>query len=159
MPEKGEVLEIGKGRMIRQGTTVAILSLGTRLVAAQKAAEDLAARGLSVTVADARFAKPIDTALVRQLAADHEVLITVEEGSRGGFGAHVLHYLAEEGLLDHGLKVRTMCFPDRFIEHDKPDAQIAMARLTPEDIVETALKALGRTGAEVAGTEATGASA
>lgn len=86
-------------------------------------------------------------------------MITVEEGSRGGFGAHVLHYLAEEGLLDHGLKVRTMCFPDRFIEHDKPDAQIAMARLTPEDIVETALKALGRTGAEVAGTEATGASA
>ncbi|WP_404379061.1 1-deoxy-D-xylulose-5-phosphate synthase [Caenispirillum salinarum] len=144
LPEKGEVLEIGKGRILREGSTVAILSLGTRLTAAQKAAEDLAAKGLSCTVADARFAKPIDTELVKRLAADHEVLITVEEGARGGFGAHVLHFLAEEGLLDAGLKVRTMCFPDRFIEHEKPDTQIAMARLTPEDIVATALKALGR---------------
>ncbi|EKV29610.1 1-deoxy-D-xylulose 5-phosphate synthase [Caenispirillum salinarum AK4] len=144
LPEKGEVLEIGKGRVLREGSTVAILSLGTRLTAAQKAAEDLAAKGLSCTVADARFAKPIDTDLVRRLAADHEVLITVEEGARGGFGAHVLHFLAEEGLLDAGLKVRTMCFPDRFIEHEKPDTQIAMAGLRPEDIAATALKALGR---------------
>jgi 1-deoxy-D-xylulose-5-phosphate synthase len=109
-----------------------------------KAAEDLAAKGLSTTVADMRFAKPIDTDLVTRLAAGHEVLITVEEGSRGGFGAHVLQYLSDEGALDQGLKVRTLCFPDQFVEHEKPDTQIAMARLTTEDIVATALKALGR---------------
>jgi 1-deoxy-D-xylulose-5-phosphate synthase len=144
LPEKGEVLEIGKGRVLREGASVAILSLGTRLAASLKAAEDLAAKGLSTTVADMRFAKPIDTDLVTRLAAGHEVLITVEEGSRGGFGAHVLQYLSDEGALDQGLKVRTLCFPDQFVEHEKPDTQIAMARLTTEDIVATALKALGR---------------
>ncbi|SOD90604.1 1-deoxy-D-xylulose-5-phosphate synthase [Caenispirillum bisanense] len=144
LPERGEVLPIGKARVLREGTSVALLSVGPRLAHCQKAAEDLAAKGLSTTVADMRFAKPFDTELVRRLAATHEVLITVEEGARGGFGAHLLQFMSDEGLLDHGLKVRTLAIPDHFFEHDKPETQYAKARLTQADIVETALKALGR---------------
>ncbi|MEA1651487.1 1-deoxy-D-xylulose-5-phosphate synthase [Nitrospirillum sp. BR 11164] len=143
MPEKGAVLPIGKGRIVREGNTVAILSLGTRLGEACKAAEDLAARGLSTTVADARFAKPIDKELVRRLAVEHEVLITIEEGSVGGFGAQVMQFLAEEGLFDSGLKIRPMVLPDRYQEHDNPAKQYDEAGLNANGIVDTVLKALG----------------
>ncbi len=144
LPERGTVLPIGQGRIVREGTTVALLSLGTMLGQCLQAADDLAARGLSTTVADARFAKPLDRALLRDLAARHEVLITVEEGSAGGFGAHVLHALAEDGLLDGGLKVRTMTLPDTFIEHDTPAKQLEQAGLTAPHIVGKVLCALGR---------------
>ncbi|TWB28542.1 1-deoxy-D-xylulose-5-phosphate synthase [Nitrospirillum bahiense] len=143
MPEKGEVLPIGKGRIVREGNTVAILSLGTRLGEACKAAEDLAARGLSTTVADARFAKPIDRELVRRLAVEHEVLVTIEEGSVGGFGAQVMQFLAEEGLFDSGLKFRPMVLPDRYQEHDNPAKQYDEAGLNANGIIDTVLKALG----------------
>ena len=145
LPDVGEVLEIGKGRLLREGSTVAILSLGTRLAAALEAAEELAARGLSTTVADARFAKPLDRDLLRRLAAGHEVLISVEEGAAGGFGAHVMQFLATEGLLDNGLKFRPMTLPDTFVDQDKPDLQYEAAGLTARHIVATALVALGRT--------------
>ena len=133
----------GKGRVLREGNNIAILSLGPRLADALKAADELAARGLPTTVADARFAKPIDTALVEQLARHHEVLITIEEGSIGGFGSAVLHHLAWKGLLDNGLKVRPMILPDLFIDHDSQAKQLAEARLTAKDIVATALSAMG----------------
>ncbi|MDA1326821.1 MAG: 1-deoxy-D-xylulose-5-phosphate synthase [Proteobacteria bacterium] len=148
MPAKGEILEIGKGRVVREGTKVALLSYGPRLEECMKAADDLAARGLSTTVADARFAKPIDQALVRQLANEHEVLITIEEGSIGGFATQVMHYMALQGLLDNGLKFRPMCFPDFFIDHESPAKQYELAGLTAADIVRTALSALGREIAE-----------
>lgn len=144
MPQVIEPLEIGKGRMIREGSTIAILSLGTRLEEALKAADDLAARGLSASVADARFAKPLDEELVLRLALEHEVLITVEEGSRGGFGAFVLHLLAEKGVLDRGLKIRTLTLPDVFQEHDKPFLQYEEAGLNARHISAAALDALGR---------------
>jgi 1-deoxy-D-xylulose-5-phosphate synthase len=143
MPERGVPLEIGKGRVLREGSRIAILSLGTRLAEALKAAEDLAARGLSTTVADARFAKPLDRELVLRLAQEHELLITVEEGSIGGFGSHVLSLLAESGMLDSGLKVRTMTLPDVFLDHDKPDRLYARAGLDAKAIVAKALAALG----------------
>jgi 1-deoxy-D-xylulose-5-phosphate synthase len=143
LPERGTVLEIGKGRIIREGTKIAILSYGTRLQEALKAADELQARGLSTTVADARFHKPLDTGLVRRLAKEHEILVTVEEAAIGGFGSHVLHYLAHAGLLDAGLKVRPMVLPDRFQEHDKPQKQYDEARLNAPHIVETAINALG----------------
>ncbi|CAA7619922.1 1-deoxy-D-xylulose-5-phosphate synthase [Magnetospirillum sp. UT-4] len=143
LPERGEVLELGKGRVVREGTRVAILSLGTRLAEACKAADDLAARGLSTTVADARFMKPLDRDLVLRLAREHEVLITVEEGSVGGFGAHVLHLLAHAGALDTGLKVRPMVLPDRFIEHDSPKLQYDQAGLNAAQIVACVVAALG----------------
>ena len=143
MPERGEPLEIGKGRIVREGRRIAILSLGTRLAEALKAAEDLAARGLSTTVADARFAKSIDRDLVLQLARAHEVLVTVEEGASGGFGALVLTYLAEAGVLDRGLKVRVLTLPDRFQEHDKSERLYAAAGLDAKGIVAKALEALG----------------
>jgi 1-deoxy-D-xylulose-5-phosphate synthase len=143
MPERGIPLEIGKGRIMREGSRIAILSLGTRLAEALKAAEDLAARGLSTTVADARFAKPLDRNLVLRLAATHELLITIEEGSIGGFGSHVLGLLAEEGVLDRGLKVRTMVLPDVFMDHDKPDKLYARAGLDAKGIVAKALETLG----------------
>ena len=143
MPERGEILEIGKGRIMREGSKVALLSLGTRLAEALLAAEDLTARGFSTTVADARFAKPIDRNLLRRLAANHEVLITVEEGSMGGFGAHVLQLLAEDGLLDRGLKVRTLSLPDAYIDHDSPEKMYAAAGLDSKGIVAKALSALG----------------
>jgi 1-deoxy-D-xylulose-5-phosphate synthase len=146
MPERGIPLEIGKGRILREGSRIAILSLGTRLAEALKAAEDLAARGLSTTVADARFAKPIDRDLVLGLARDHELLITIEEGSIGGFGSHVLNLLVESGALDRGLKVRTMTLPDVFLDHDKPDRLYARAGLDAKGIVAKALEALGGVG-------------
>jgi 1-deoxy-D-xylulose-5-phosphate synthase len=146
LPERGEVMEIGKGRVVRQGDKVAILSLGTRLAESLKAADDLAARGLSATVADARFMKPLDKDLILRLAREHEVLITVEEGSAGGFGAHVLTFLAQSGVLDRGLKVRPMTLPDLFQEHDQPSVQYDQARLNAKDIVAVALAALGESG-------------
>ena len=144
MPERGTALEIGRGRIIREGTKVAILSYGTRLADALKAAEELDTYGLSATVADARFAKPLDTALVDRLVREHEVLVTVEEGAIGGFAAHVLDHLARSGALDRGLKVRTLTMPDRFIEHGKPEALIAEAGLDSTGIVRTVFTALGR---------------
>lgn len=137
-------LEIGKGRIVREGGTVAILSFGTRLTESLMAADQLAAMGLPTTVADARFAKPLDHDLIRQLARHHEVLITIEEGAVGGFGAFVLHFLATDGLLDRGLKVRTLTLPDMFQEHDKPELQYRLAGLDAEGIVQTVLQALGR---------------
>ncbi len=137
LPARGEVLEIGRGRVLREGSQVAILSLGSRLGEALKAADELAARGLPTTVVDARFAKPLDTALIERLAREHAVLITLEEGSQGGFSAAVLHHLATSGLLDGGLKIRPMTLPDRFIDQDSPAKQIIQARLAAKDIVET----------------------
>jgi 1-deoxy-D-xylulose-5-phosphate synthase len=145
LPSRGSVLEIGRGRVLREGTAIALLSLGTRFQECLKAADELARLGLSATVADARFAKPIDTALVERLAREHEVLVTVEEGAIGGFSSQVLHHLAHAGLLDRGLKVRPMVLPDRFIDHDTPYQQYEHARLNARQIVETALAALGRT--------------
>ena len=144
MPAEGMPLTVGKGRIVREGSAVAILSLGTRLRDALKAAEQLASFGLSTTVADARFAKPLDTELVERLAREHEVLVTVEEGSIGGFGSFVLHHLASNGLLDRGLKVRPMVLPDKFIEHGKPEVMYEEAGLGAAGIVETVFKALGR---------------
>jgi len=143
MPARGVPLPIGKGRVLREGTQIALLSLGTRLAEALKAAEDLAARGLSTTVADARFAKPLDRELILRLARTHEVLITVEEGSSGGFGALVLTLLASEGALDGALKVRTLTLPDVFLEHEKPERLYAAAGLDAKGLVATALAALG----------------
>jgi 1-deoxy-D-xylulose-5-phosphate synthase len=147
LPERGVPLAIGKGRVLRQGTRIAILSLGTRLAEALKAADDLAARGLSTSVADARFAKPIDRDLVLGLAASHELLITIEEGSIGGFGSHVMSLLSESGALDAGLKVRAMTLPDRFQDHDKPERLYAAAGLDAKAIVAKALSALETGGA------------
>ncbi|MDX1710395.1 MAG: 1-deoxy-D-xylulose-5-phosphate synthase [Rhodovibrionaceae bacterium] len=143
LPAKGAALEVGRGRILREGTKVAILSYGTRLGEALAAAEQLEARGLSTTVADARFAKPLDADLVRRLAGEHEVLITVEEAAIGGFATQVVHFLAGEGLLDGQLKFRPMCLPDFFIDHDKPDRQYEAAGLTAGHILATALAALG----------------
>ena len=143
LPEEGRPLEIGKGRILREGSSVALLSLGTRLADCMKAADQLAACGLSVTVADARFAKPLDEELVRRLAREHEVLVTVEEGAVGGFGSHVLHLLATSGLLDRGLKVRPLVLPDVFIDQDKPERMYELAGLSAPGIVATVLAALG----------------
>jgi 1-deoxy-D-xylulose-5-phosphate synthase len=143
LPKQGEVLPIGKGRVVREGSRIAILSLGTRLGEALKAAEELAARGLSTTVADARFAKPLDRELILRLAATHKLLITIEEGAAGGFGAHVLTLLSDAGALEHGLKVRTMTLPDKFQDHDKPERMYAAAGLDAKGIVAKAIAALG----------------
>jgi 1-deoxy-D-xylulose-5-phosphate synthase len=143
-PPAGTPLEIGKGRIIREGSAIALLSLGTRLGECLMAAERLSAYGLSTTVADARFAKPLDQDLVRRLAREHEVLVTVEEGAVGGFGAHVMQFLAWDGLLDAGLKLRPMVLPDRFIDHDSPERMYETAGLDAKNIVTTALNALGR---------------
>jgi 1-deoxy-D-xylulose-5-phosphate synthase len=143
LPKEGLVLPIGKGRILREGTSVAILSLGARLAEALKAADHLTSFGLSATVADARFMKPLDRDLVRDLAINHEVLVTVEEGAIGGFGSHVLHYLAEAGILDRGLKVRSMVLPDVFIDHGQPHQMYELAGLNASAIVQTALAALG----------------
>lgn len=144
LPEKGDVLEIGKGRIVREGTTVAILSLGSRLAPSLKAAEDLAALGLSTTVADARFAKPIDKVMIRKLAHEHEVLVIIEEGSVGGFSSHVLTFLANDGALENGLKVRALMMPDEFLEQNKPERQKEIAGLEAPNIVAAVLNALGR---------------
>ncbi|MGO7157185.1 1-deoxy-D-xylulose-5-phosphate synthase [Rhizobium leguminosarum] len=144
MPVRGEILQIGKGRIVKEGTKVALLSFGTRLADCLLAAEDLDAAGLSTTVADARFAKPLDHDLIRQLARHHEIVITVEEGSIGGFSSHVMHFLATEGLLDNGLKLRSLVMPDIWMEQAKPEAMNAHAGLDRAGIVSTVFKALGR---------------
>ncbi|PWE58033.1 1-deoxy-D-xylulose-5-phosphate synthase [Metarhizobium album] len=149
MPVRGEILEIGKGRVMKQGTTVALLSFGTRLAECLLAAEDLDAAGLSTTVADARFAKPLDADLIRQLARHHQVLVTVEEGSIGGFGAQVMQLLATEGLLDNGLKIRPLVLPDNWMEQAKPEAMYAKAGLDRAGIVSTVFRALGQKQIEV----------
>ena len=143
IPELAAPLEIGKGRIVREGTTVAILSLGTRLQESLKAADALAARGVSATVADARFAKPLDADMILRLAREHECLITVEEGAMGGFGAFVLQLLSDKGALDAGLKIRTLCLPDVFQDQDNPAAMYATAGLNAEHIAAAALQALG----------------
>ncbi|WP_417841473.1 1-deoxy-D-xylulose-5-phosphate synthase [Terasakiella sp.] len=144
LPEKGTVLEIGKGRIIKEGGSVAILSYGTRLAEALLAAEKLEALGLATTVADARFAKPIDRDLVRNLANNHEVLITVEEGSAGGFGAHVVQYMLSEGLMDGTLKVRCLTMEDKFVDHGNVHQQYEAAGINASGMVGAVLKALGR---------------
>ncbi|MFN3867456.1 MAG: 1-deoxy-D-xylulose-5-phosphate synthase [Hyphomicrobiaceae bacterium] len=142
LPERGQVLEIGKGRVLREGTRIALLSLGTRLAEALAAADALAKLGLSTTVADARFMKPLDADLIDRLAKEHEVFITIEEGSIGGFGSHVLQHLAATGGLDRGLKVRSLVLPDTFIDHDKPQRMYEAAGLNSSGIVRAALGAL-----------------
>ncbi|WP_412051508.1 1-deoxy-D-xylulose-5-phosphate synthase [Hoeflea sp. Naph1] len=149
MPERGQILEIGKGRIMREGTKVALLSFGTRLAECLLAAEDLEVAGLSTTVADARFAKPLDHELIRQLAQHHEVLITIEEGSVGGFGSHVLQFLSTEGLLDGGLKARTMVMPDIFMDHAAPATMYARAGLDRKGIVDTVFGALSTSRAKL----------
>jgi 1-deoxy-D-xylulose-5-phosphate synthase len=144
MPEEGQPLEIGKGRIIKEGHKIALLSYGTRLGECLKAAEELATLGLSTTVADARFAKPLDTGLVLRLAREHEVLVTIEEGAIGGFGTYVLQALAEAGVLDRGLKVRSMVLPDAFIDQDSPNAMYARAGLDAKGIVAKVFEALGK---------------
>src|SRR5439155_16299248 len=148
LPEHGVPLEIGRGRIVREGTTIAILNLGARLAECLKAAQELSGYGLSTTVADARFAKPLDTDLINRLAREHEVVITIEEGAIGGFGSHVLQHLAMTGQLDNGLKIRPMVLPDVFLEHDSPNGQYDTAGLNAKHIVATALAALGRETAE-----------
>lgn len=144
LPSEGVPLEIGKGRIVREGSSIALLSLGGRLSECLKAADALSARGLSTTVADARFAKPLDEDLVLRLAREHEVLVTIEEGSIGGFGAHVLHLLADHGVLDHGLKIRSMVLPDVFIDQDTPAAMYRKAGLDANGIVAKVFDALGK---------------
>ena len=144
MPDEGKALEIGKGRIIQEGHKVALLSFGARLGETLKAAKELTALGLSATVADARFAKPLDVELVTRLAREHEVLVTIEEGAVGGFGAYVLQSLAEQGLLDQGLRIRCMILPDRFIDQDTPAAMYAAAGLDAKAIVAKVFEALGK---------------
>ena len=143
MPERGQALPIGKGRVLREGETVAILSYGAHLSECQEAADQLWNMGIGVTIADARFAKPLDADLIGQLARHHAALITVETGAQGGFGAHVLHHLANRGALDRGLKIRTMTLPDTFIDQASPAEMYAQAGLTSDQIAATALEALG----------------
>ncbi|MFY9838250.1 MAG: 1-deoxy-D-xylulose-5-phosphate synthase [Xanthobacteraceae bacterium] len=144
MPAEGKPLEIGKGRIIREGTKVALFSYGARLAECLKASDELATYGLSTTVADARFAKPLDVDMLLRLAREHEVLLTIEEGSIGGFGAHVMQTLAEHGVLDRGIKIRSMVLPDIFIDQDSPNAMYAKAGLDAKSIVARAFQALGQ---------------
>jgi 1-deoxy-D-xylulose-5-phosphate synthase len=144
IPEIGLPLEIGKGRIVREGTAVALLSFGSRLGDCLKAADQLASHGLSTTVADARFAKPLDVEMVLRLAREHDVLVTIEEGAIGGFGTYVLQTLAEHGALDRGLKVRSMVLPDVFIDQDSPAAMYANAGLDANAMVAKVFEALGR---------------
>jgi 1-deoxy-D-xylulose-5-phosphate synthase len=144
MPEFGVPLEIGKGRIVREGKKIALLSFGTRLAECEKAADELAAHGLSATIADARFMKPLDTELILKLARDHEILLTVEEGAIGGFGSHVMQLLAENGMLDGGLRVRAMVLPDVFLDHDSPAAMYARAGLDAKGIVAKVFETLGK---------------
>jgi 1-deoxy-D-xylulose-5-phosphate synthase len=143
-PKSGTPLEIGRGRIVREGTSIAILNFGARLPQCLLAADKLSAYGLSTTVADARFAKPLDHDLIRRLVREHEVLITVEEGAIGGFAAHVMQYLALEGLLDRGLKLRPLTLPDRFLDHDSPEKMYEAAGLDAKSIASAALNALDR---------------
>ena len=149
LPETPQQLEIGKGRIVREGSKVALLSLGTRLAEAEKAADQLEAKGLSTTVADLRFAKPLDTELIERLMRSHEVIVTIEEAAIGGLGAHVLTFATDEGLTDAGLKIRTMRLPDTFQDHDAPDKQYDEAGLNAPHIVDTVLKALRHNSAGV----------
>jgi 1-deoxy-D-xylulose-5-phosphate synthase len=149
LPEVPQRLEIGKGRIVRQGSKIALLSLGTRLAEALKAADQLDAKGLSTTVADLRFAKPLDSALIEKLMRTHEVVVTVEEAAIGGLGAHILTLASDEGLLDAGLKIRTMRLPDAFQDHDDPTRQYDQAGLNAPHIVDTVLKALRHNSAGV----------
>ena len=144
MPTEGKPLEIGRGRVLREGDKVALLCYGTRLGECLKAADELAGFGLSTTVADARFAKPLDVDMLLRLAREHEVLLTIEEGSIGGFGSFVMQTLAEHGVLDRGLKIRSMVLPDIFIDHDSPNAMYAQAGLDAKGIVAKAFEALGQ---------------
>src|SRR5262249_48615291 len=145
LPEVGVPLPIGKGRIIRQGNKIALFSFGTRLAECEKAAEELAAHGLSTTIADARFMKPLDVDLLLKLARDHEILITIEEGSVGGFGSHVMQTLAEHGMLDSGMvKVRSMVLPDAFLDHDTPNAMYGRAGLDAKGIVAKVFETLGK---------------
>jgi 1-deoxy-D-xylulose-5-phosphate synthase len=150
LPARGSVLPLGKGRIVMEGTKVAIVNLGARLSECVKAASALDARGISTTIADMRFAKPIDLDLISKLADEHELIITIEEGSAGGFGSHVLHHLANRGMLDHGLKVRCMTLPDRFQDHDTPYKQYEAAELNARHIVARALEALGANEKQIA---------
>jgi 1-deoxy-D-xylulose-5-phosphate synthase len=143
MPERGQVLEIGRGRIIQQGSRVAILSFGTRLGEVRRAAEALGARGITPTIADARFAKPLDRDLILALARDHEALITIEEGATGGFGSHVAQLLADEGIFDHGLRFRSMVLPDIFIDQASPEDMYAVAGLDARHIETRVLEVLG----------------
>ncbi len=143
MPEQGEILEIGKGRLIQQGARVALLSFGTRLGEVRKAAESLSARGITPTIADARFAKPLDQEMILDLAANHEALITIEEGAVGGFGSHVAQLLSDEGIFDQGLRFRSMVLPDQFIDQSSPDDMYASAGLNAADIESKVLAVLG----------------
>jgi len=145
LPVEGKPLEIGRGRILREGKSAALLSFGTRLSECLLAADELATHGLSVTVADARFAKPLDEDLILRLAREHEVLLTIEEGSVGGFASHVLEFLARKGMLDQGLKVRPMVLPDVFLDQNSPTAMYAKAGLNAKGIVATTLAAIGRT--------------
>jgi len=154
LPARGTPLELGKGRIVREGSKIAILSFGTRLQEALKAADELGARGLPTTVADARFCKPLDEDLIRRLAANHEVLITVEEGSIGGFASHVMQFMAKAGLFDRGCKFRPLTLPDTFIDHDNPQKQYDVAGLNAPQIVMTALTALGREATATSGLRA-----
>ena len=142
MPTEIESLEIGKGKIIRQGEKIALLNLGTRIEEVKNASDTLEAMGLSCTIADARFAKPLDKDLIRDLSKNHELMITIEEGSSGGFGAHVLMFLADEGILDNGFKIRNLYLPDTFIQHGDVNDMYAQAGLNSENIVKLAMKAL-----------------
>ena len=143
MPERGQPLEIGRGRIVAQGARVAILSYGTRLAEVLRAHEALSARGLAPTVADARFCKPLDHDLIRRLVAEHEALICIEEGAIGGFGSHVAQFLAEEGLFDRGYKFRSMVLPDTFIDHASPEDMYATAGMNAPQIEAKVLELLG----------------
>jgi 1-deoxy-D-xylulose-5-phosphate synthase len=143
MPSRGIPLAIGKGRVVREGTRVALLSFGTRLTECLRAAEALSARGLSATVADARFAKPLDEDLILSLARHHEALLTVEEGAVGGFGSHVAHLLADRGIFDSGLRFRSLVLPDSFIDHASPEAMYRVAGLDAARIEARVLETMG----------------
>src|SRR3954468_17664835 len=144
MPEFGVPLPIGKGRIVRQGSKIPLLSFGTRLAECEKAADELAAHGLSTTIADARFMKPLDVELILKLAREHESLLTIEEGSIGGFGSRVMQTLSDNGMLDGGLKMRAMILPDEFLDHDSPNAMYARAGLDAKGIVAKVFDALGK---------------
>ena len=150
LPERGQPLEIGRGRVVKEGTKIALLSFGARMQECLKAAEELDAMGLSTTIADARFAKPLDRDLILRLAQEHEALITIEEGAVGGFGSHVMHLLAEAGALDSGLRIRSMVLPDEFQEQDSPAKMYQAAAMQAEDIVRKAVETLGASSAAAA---------
>ncbi|WP_406604448.1 1-deoxy-D-xylulose-5-phosphate synthase [Bartonella gliris] len=143
LPERGELLEIGKGRVLREGSKIALVCFGARMSEVLMAADELGAEGLSTTVADARFAKPLDKDLMRRLAREHEVLVTIEEGAMGGFGAHLLQFLAQEGLLERGLKVRTLTLPDEYLNHGSPEKVLSRIGLDSLGIINTVFTALG----------------